>query len=158
MQRGGAGAAEGDGGLDSQGGGHLVHLHCFNFCTLTLLYCNCVQGAGGGVQHVPGQRVAPGRVAQRSPGGHASSSQLWCRAGGVKPSNLDLEISNRDVALLCSAQDDIVLILHMDRKDHLLMNYAQQFDRLPIGEQENLALLVLSSLPLAKAEIYFLLK
>jgi len=38
-------------------------------------------------------------------------------------------------------QDDIVLILHMDRKDHLLMNYAQQFDRLPIGEQENLALL-----------------
>ena len=51
-----------------------------------------------------------------------------------------------------------MLILHMDRKDHLLMNYAQQFDRLPIGEQENLALLVLSSLPLAKAEIYFLLK
>ena len=34
MQRGGAGAAEGDGGLDSQGGGHLVHLHRFNFCTL----------------------------------------------------------------------------------------------------------------------------
>ena len=41
-----------------------------------------------------------------------------------------------------AGQDDIVLILHMDRKDHLLMNYAQQFDRLPIGEQENLALLV----------------
>ena len=39
-------------------------------------------------------------------------------------------------------QDDIVLILHMDRKDHLVMNYAQQFDRLPIGEQESLALLV----------------
>ena len=39
-------------------------------------------------------------------------------------------------------QDDIVLILHMDRKDHLVMNYAQGFDRLPIGEQENLALLV----------------
>ena len=51
-----------------------------------------------------------------------------------------------------------MLILHMDRKDHLLMNYAQQFDRLPIGEQENLALLVLSSLPWARAKIYFLLK
>ena len=39
-------------------------------------------------------------------------------------------------------EDDIVLILHMDRKDHSLMNYAQQFDRLPVKEQENLALLV----------------
>jgi len=36
-------------------------------------------------------------------------------------------------------QDDIVLILHMDRKNHLVMNYAQKFDRLPIGEQEGLA-------------------
>jgi hypothetical protein len=36
-------------------------------------------------------------------------------------------------------QDDIVLVLHMDRKDHLLMNYAQKFDRLPVGEQEELA-------------------
>ena len=41
-----------------------------------------------------------------------------------------------------TAQDDIVLILHMDRKDHLIMNYAQEFDRLPIQEQEALALFV----------------
>lgn len=40
-----------------------------------------------------------------------------------------------------AGQDDIVLILHMDRKDHLVMNYAQEFDRLPILEQESLALL-----------------
>jgi len=40
-----------------------------------------------------------------------------------------------------AGQDDIVLILHMDRKDHLIMNYAQDFDRLPIMEQESLALL-----------------
>lgn len=40
-----------------------------------------------------------------------------------------------------AGQDDIVLILHMDRKDHLLMNYAQDFDRLPIMEQESLAML-----------------
>jgi hypothetical protein len=41
-----------------------------------------------------------------------------------------------------AGQDDIVLILHMDRKDHILMNYAQQIDRLPILEQEALSLLV----------------
>lgn len=40
-----------------------------------------------------------------------------------------------------AGQDDIVLILHMDRKDHLIMNYAQDFDRLPIMEQESLAML-----------------
>jgi len=26
-----------------------------------------------------------------------------------------------------AAQDDIVLIMHMDRKDHVVMNYAQVF-------------------------------
>merc|ERR1712107_711591 len=36
-------------------------------------------------------------------------------------------------------QDDIVLILHMDRREHMLMNYAQQFDRLSTPEQEELA-------------------
>jgi len=40
-----------------------------------------------------------------------------------------------------AGQDDIVLILHMDRRDHLLMNYANRFDRLPVKEQETLALL-----------------
>jgi len=40
-----------------------------------------------------------------------------------------------------AGQDDIVLIMHMDRKDHVVMNYAQDFDRLPIQEQEALALL-----------------
>jgi len=36
-------------------------------------------------------------------------------------------------------QDDIVLILGQDRKDHLIMNYSQKIDRLPIQEQEALA-------------------
>jgi len=36
-------------------------------------------------------------------------------------------------------QDDIVLILGQDRKDHLIMNYSNKIDRLPIGEQECLA-------------------
>lgn len=39
-----------------------------------------------------------------------------------------------------AGMDDIVLIMHSDRKDHLLMNYAQEFDRHPIKEQEALAL------------------
>eukprot|EP00092_Neocalanus_flemingeri_P076069 GFUD01094315.1.p1 GENE.GFUD01094315.1~~GFUD01094315.1.p1 ORF type:complete len:300 (-),score=67.43 GFUD01094315.1:294-1193(-) len=37
-------------------------------------------------------------------------------------------------------QDDIVYILNMDRKDHTVMNYAQKIDRLPITEQESLAM------------------
>ena len=41
-----------------------------------------------------------------------------------------------------AGQDDIVLILHSDRKDHLVMNYAQDFDLLPIFEQEAVALFV----------------
>ena len=41
-----------------------------------------------------------------------------------------------------TGMDDCVLILHMDRKDHVLMNYAQQIDRLPILEQEAVALFV----------------
>ena len=44
-----------------------------------------------------------------------------------------------------AAQDDIVLILHMDRKDHLVMNYAQEFDKMPIKEQEAIALFVSNS-------------
>ena len=41
-----------------------------------------------------------------------------------------------------TGQDDCVLILHMDRKDHVLMSYAQQIDRLPIFEQEAVAMFV----------------
>ena len=41
-----------------------------------------------------------------------------------------------------AGQDDIVLIMHSDRKDHAIMNYAQNFDRLPIREQEACALFV----------------
>lgn len=53
-------------------------------------------------------------------------------------------------------QDDIVLILHMDRKDHLLMNYAQQFDRLPIKEQETLAMLFCNLFETASASEWLL--
>jgi len=53
-------------------------------------------------------------------------------------------------------QDDIVRILHMDRKDHLVMNYAQRFDRLPIGEQESLAMLFCNLFDTASASQWLL--
>lgn len=39
-------------------------------------------------------------------------------------------------------KDDIILILHQDRKDHVLMNFAQDVDRHPPEEQQALALFV----------------
>merc|ERR1711971_290167 len=48
-------------------------------------------------------------------------------------------------------EDDIVLILHMDRKDHSVMNYAQSFDRLAVKEQESIALLFCSLFETASA-------
>jgi len=53
-------------------------------------------------------------------------------------------------------QDNIVFILHMDRKDHLLMNYAQQYDRLPIKEQESLAMLFCNLFETASASEWLL--
>lgn len=39
-------------------------------------------------------------------------------------------------------QDDFSMILHMDRGKHHIMNYARDFDQLPVLEQEALALFV----------------
>ncbi|XP_023348569.1 uncharacterized protein LOC111717301, partial [Eurytemora carolleeae] len=55
-----------------------------------------------------------------------------------------------------AGEDDIVLILHMDRKDHLLMNYAQKFDRLPTKEQEALTLLFCNLFETASASEWLL--
>jgi len=52
--------------------------------------------------------------------------------------------------------DDIVRVLQMDRKDHVLMNYAQQFDRLPIREQESLAMLFANLFETASASTWLL--
>lgn len=38
--------------------------------------------------------------------------------------------------------DDIILVLHQDRRDHILMNYAQDIDRKSPEEQEGIALFV----------------
>lgn len=39
-------------------------------------------------------------------------------------------------------KDDIILLLHQDRRDHILMNYAHEIDRKAPEEQEGLALFV----------------
>ena len=39
-------------------------------------------------------------------------------------------------------KDDIILLLHQDRRSHMLMNYAHMIDRLPMPEQDALATLV----------------
>ena len=41
-----------------------------------------------------------------------------------------------------ASHEDFGIILHMDKGPHHIMNYAKDFDRLPILEQEGLALLV----------------
>jgi len=39
-------------------------------------------------------------------------------------------------------KDDIMLVIFQDRKSHMLMNYAYKIDKLPLPEQDALALLV----------------
>ncbi|KAJ6637084.1 Desumoylating isopeptidase 1 [Pseudolycoriella hygida] len=41
-------------------------------------------------------------------------------------------------------KDDIILLLHQDRRDHVLMNYAQDIDRRAPEEQQGMALFVCS--------------
>ncbi|GBP63467.1 hypothetical protein EVAR_49520_1 [Eumeta japonica] len=42
----------------------------------------------------------------------------------------------------CALRDDVALLLHQDRRDHALMNYAHGVDRLPAAEARALALLI----------------
>lgn len=41
-------------------------------------------------------------------------------------------------------KDDVILVLHQDRKDHILMNYAFEIDRVTPEEQCAIALFVSS--------------
>lgn len=47
-----------------------------------------------------------------------------------------------NVLAAAALKDDIILMLHQDRKHHILMNYAQDIDRLPVPQQKALALFV----------------
>ncbi|KAI9563602.1 hypothetical protein GHT06_011066 [Daphnia sinensis] len=57
-----------------------------------------------------------------------------------KPCNDRLRVQLLTVLASAALKDDVILILHQDRRDHVLMNYAHNIDRLPMSEQEALAL------------------
>ncbi|KAK4874626.1 hypothetical protein RN001_013986 [Aquatica leii] len=54
------------------------------------------------------------------------------------------EIRIHVLNLLAAAalKDDVILVLHQDRKDHVLMNYAYEIDRIGVDEQLALALFI----------------
>jgi hypothetical protein len=60
----------------------------------------------------------------------------------TKTFSTDNRVSMLRLLAYGASQEDFSLILHMDRKIHHIMNYAHEFDRLPLPEQEALALLV----------------
>lgn len=71
--------------------------------------------------------------------------------------NLSSEIRVRTINILAVAalKDDVILFLHQDRKDHVLMNYAFDIDRVSPEEQEAIALFV-RSMRSAHAHYYYL--
>lgn len=47
-----------------------------------------------------------------------------------------------NVLAAAALKDDSILLLHQDRREHVLMNYAFDVDRLTLEEQRSLALFV----------------
>ncbi|XP_057657439.1 uncharacterized protein LOC130894568 isoform X4 [Diorhabda carinulata] len=56
--------------------------------------------------------------------------------------SVDVRVKTLNVLAMAALKDDVILVLHQDRKDHILMNYAFEIDRLSIQEQEAIALFV----------------
>ncbi|XP_047105512.1 uncharacterized protein LOC124774896 isoform X2 [Schistocerca piceifrons] len=58
--------------------------------------------------------------------------------------SLNPEVRVHLLNLLAAAalKDDVILLLHQDRREHVLMNYAHDVDRLTQAEQESLALFI----------------
>lgn len=53
-----------------------------------------------------------------------------------------MRVKTFNVLAVAALKDDVILVLHQDRKDHVLMNYAFEIDRLSMQEQESIALFV----------------
>ncbi|XP_050538166.1 uncharacterized protein LOC126903751 isoform X3 [Daktulosphaira vitifoliae] len=45
-----------------------------------------------------------------------------------------------NILAAAALKDDVILVLHQDRREHILMNYANGFDKLPLLEQLSLSL------------------
>ncbi|RZF48892.1 hypothetical protein LSTR_LSTR003272 [Laodelphax striatellus] len=52
----------------------------------------------------------------------------------------EVPIKTLNVLACAALKDDVILLLHQDRKEHILMNYANEVDRLPLEQQKGLAL------------------
>lgn len=55
---------------------------------------------------------------------------------------MEVRVRTLNVLALAALKDDVILLLHQDRREHVLMNYAYEIDRLEVEEQEALALFV----------------
>ncbi|XP_050499548.1 uncharacterized protein LOC114329633 isoform X1 [Diabrotica virgifera virgifera] len=53
--------------------------------------------------------------------------------------SVDVRVKTVNVLAMAALKDDVILVLHQDRKDHVLMNYAFEIDRLSMPEQEAIA-------------------
>lgn len=62
----------------------------------------------------------------------------------LEDKNLSTEARVHLLRTLAAAalKDDIILLLHQDRRDHIIMNFAQDIDRKSPEEQEGIALFV----------------
>ncbi|XP_074036198.1 uncharacterized protein isoform X2 [Leptinotarsa decemlineata] len=57
-----------------------------------------------------------------------------------KQLSLEVRVRTMNILAMAALKDDVILVLHQDRKDHVLMNYAFEIDRLSPEEQEAIAL------------------
>lgn len=54
----------------------------------------------------------------------------------------EVRVKTANILAVAALKDDVILLLHQDRKDHILMNYAFEIDRQSPEEQLAIALLV----------------
>lgn len=54
----------------------------------------------------------------------------------------DIRVRTLNVLAAAALKDDIILLLHQDRREHILMNYAFDIDRCSPEEQQAMALFV----------------
>lgn len=75
---------------------------------------------------------------------HLSTEHLISLGRLLHDPEFSLEVRIRILNILAAAalKDDVILVLHQDRKDHVLMNYAFEIDRLTPEEQCAIALFV----------------
>ena len=55
----------------------------------------------------------------------------------------EIRICTMNILAAAALKDDLILLLHQDRKEHIIMNYGYDFDKLSYDEQKSLALFVI---------------